>query len=636
MRQLTAYASYLDNLGAPLVGRARFYNLDDSPAVVYGLDNAHQHYVELGHIVYTNSSGQLVPQVFLDDHDYLVVFDKYIGGGTMAEDDDQESWQEMGSAVDNYNTVGISLEGNALRTVSTISELRHLHPVVSDDHDETVTLLGYYEIDDKPSINYHWNQYSNDDDNGGSVIKVADIAIGRWELVECPRYLDVRHFGGFGLNNPEASPNQRYFIQLAAAYALSNNCGLYFHGTPTNAYYDITGLELHDVDSSAMAMVFAVLDDGDSATDVKARIYGVKNILCSSISSQLSNQGAIELIDDVLKTSYAPEYNAILNPKVLIIDSPFNSQNKTFENIIVKCLRDISSESGWTFNNCIVLYSNARNDIECGNINTTDDVAVGGDASIDGKLTLGAYKVSHSSSILNGLLLKMGSTNVMSFTNAIAKFFESLDIPNGWVVDDDNLLTILANETVKTLKLKVDAVIDLVAKNGQNDDIKFDRMSVTNRADIRRVNVNTVYPMTGFDISVNGGMYRSYGASLDLSWTSYGSHSLPADTTAHHIRITTKNNGGYDTPLDYMYIDANNQSTLYQTGQVICIENCGGGFPGTTFSDLTSRGDMYDFLDDARTIFILRNANDELVDVVPMFSRKYFRYDGSKFVAVSI
>lgn len=267
MRQLTAFASYLDNLGAPLVGRARFYNFDDSPAVVYGLDNAHQHYVQLGHIVYTNSSGQLMPQVFLADHDYLVVFDKYIGGGTMAEDDDPESWQEMGSAVDKYNTVGIELDGSAVRSFGTVDALRTAVPVESADGDEIVELLGYYETGDKPSIKYRWDPNSSEPDNGGSVIGTG--AVGRWKLVECPEFLDVRHFGAFPNQASSEDVEQRYHIQLAGAYAHSNECGLYFSGTPLAVYYDITGLELYDIDSDDSASLFAIKNGNDDVMSVK-------------------------------------------------------------------------------------------------------------------------------------------------------------------------------------------------------------------------------------------------------------------------------------------------------------------------------------------------------------------------------
>ena len=348
MRQLTAYASYLDNLGAPLVGRARFYNLDDSPAVVYGLDNAHQHYVELGHIVYTNSSGQLVPQVFLADHDYLVVFDKYIGGGTMAEDDDPDSWPEQGSAVDKYNTVGISLDGAALRTAETISSLRSLIPTdYPTDTKEIVTLLGYSIKGDKPEINYIWDAYSNENDNGGSIIKVEGMAVGRWVFVDCPRYLDVRHFGAFPKSSSDQDDIQCGRIQLAGAYAHSNNCGLYFYGDSLNAYYDISGLTLYDIDADDDAMVFAM--NGTEST-----LHDVVNIHCATNQyTEVADQGRINLYGETLKTSFAPRYNVWFGNDSksvrTIIDSDVQTSHLDIWDVAVEVTYPTTSH--WIFHN---------------------------------------------------------------------------------------------------------------------------------------------------------------------------------------------------------------------------------------------------------------------------------------------
>lgn len=355
MRQLTAYASYLDNLGAPLVGRARFYNLDDSPAVVYGLDNAHQNDVPLGHIVYTNSSGQLVPQVFLDDHDYLVVFDKYIGGGTMAEDDDPESWQEMGSAVDKYNTVGIELDGAALRTADTISSLRSLIPTDHPtDTKEVVTLLGYNSKGDKPEINYIWNAYSNENDNGGSIVKVEGIATGRWVLVDCPHHLDVRHFGAFPNSSSDQDDIQCGRIQLAGAYAHSNNCGLYFYGDSLNAYYDISGLQLYDIDSDDDAMVFAM--NGTEST-----LRDVINIHCATNQfTAVADQGRINLYGETLRTSFAPRYNVWFGNDSksvrTIIDSDVQTSHLDIWDVIVEVTVDTTSH--WKFYNTPIISMN--------------------------------------------------------------------------------------------------------------------------------------------------------------------------------------------------------------------------------------------------------------------------------------
>lgn len=330
MRQLTAFASYFDNFGALLNGRARFYNSDGTPAVVYAWDNSVQEFVENGSIVFTNSSGQLEPQVFLDNHDYLIVFDKYIGDGRMTEDDDSESWEEQGSAIDKYNTIGIELSAGAIRAVSTIADLRQ---TLGLDTYEVIELMGYYESGDKPIIYYKWNPYISTPDNGGSIIKVANVAAGRWELVSCPEYLDVRHFGAFPMQGIEENAAQRYEINNAYLYAHSQGCGVYFWADATHAYYDISGLVLYDVNCDSKARVFSV-DENNVSTITK-----IKRIYCAGGEGAA---GTIRLVDEVVRSSWQGESsNVILVPShKLIVDSPilYPGQPVSFTGISVEML----------------------------------------------------------------------------------------------------------------------------------------------------------------------------------------------------------------------------------------------------------------------------------------------------------
>ena len=354
MRQLTAYASYLDNLGAPLVGRARFFNMDGSEAVVYSLDNATQAYVSIGSSVFTNSSGQLVPQVFLDNHDYIVVFDKYIGAGTMAEDDNPESWAEQGSAVDKYNTLGVVLDGDSVRSINTVAELKGTQ-VIDMAGGEVVMLLGYNVQGDKPAIFYRWNASSTKVDNGGSVIKVNDVSVGRWELTECPEYLDVRHFGAFPLEASVVNPIQRYAIQQAANYAHSNNCGIYFNASDTAIYYDITGLTLHDVDANPAARVFSKTPEvGDAPDSTKATIYGIVSIHCGG-----STHGQIELVDATVRSSWEGDYSyTILSPtETLIIDSTLRTGSRTWSGIKVQM--ETYGGAYMVFDDCLITSNGA-------------------------------------------------------------------------------------------------------------------------------------------------------------------------------------------------------------------------------------------------------------------------------------
>ena len=336
MRQLTAYASYLDNIGAPLVGRARFYNLDGEPSVVYARDNATNQFIPNGTSVFTNSSGQLEPQVFLDDHDYLIVFDKYIGHGTMSEDDEQESWDEQGSAVDKYNTIGVTLTADGCRAVSTMAELKQ---TVALSDPEVILLLGYNAAGDAPAVYYRWDSTETDPDDGGSVVAVQGVQRGRWVMDQCPRYLDVRNFGAFPLSASAADTAQRYAIQNAGAYARRNGCGLYFPVTDTAIYYDISGLTLYDVDSATTARVFCV--DGLSAS-----IDGIVNVRCGG-----STNGSITLVNPTVYSRWEGTYaNCTLAPtERLVLDSQLNERPRAWQGIKVDIER---FTGGLTFNGC--------------------------------------------------------------------------------------------------------------------------------------------------------------------------------------------------------------------------------------------------------------------------------------------
>lgn len=333
MRQMNAFVSYLDNVSETLVGRVRFCNLDGTPAEVFGLDNAMHEFISLGSTVYTDSSGRLEPQVFLDNHDYLVIFDKYVGNARMTEDDDLSSWSEQGSAVDKYNTLGIVLEAGAIRSVKTMAELAETEPAAED---EIVVLLGYYEAGDKEPLFYAWKKDSTKPSDGGAVVQLVGGGTGRWELVACPRSLDVRHFGAFPAAGFEVDVVQRYSIQRAMAYASHNNCGIYFHATNSDVYYDITGLTLKNVDCNPWARVFA--ETGSDNTTING---GIVKVYCASDDNNGDGMGRITLKDKVVRTSWGGDSSKVkFEPSYkLVMDETVNGIEKQWRGIKVEILK---------------------------------------------------------------------------------------------------------------------------------------------------------------------------------------------------------------------------------------------------------------------------------------------------------
>lgn len=79
--------------------------------------------------------------------------------------------------------------------VSSIAELRATLP--NNPNPLAAILLGYYEKDDKAHVRYYWDNKSELQDNGGSVIAVKGVVTGRW-LARFDAELDPRHFGAKG------------------------------------------------------------------------------------------------------------------------------------------------------------------------------------------------------------------------------------------------------------------------------------------------------------------------------------------------------------------------------------------------------------------------------------------------------
>lgn len=215
MREFSHNQSFHDTDGNLLHGMVAFYKKNTSDLQnIYNSDGE-----VLSNPIFTDSIGQTKHQVFLDDTDYTVAFYKYIGEGDIetADVNDTSKWVFQYSCIDLYDIFSIRVETEGLQAVNTIDELRHTNPELIPS--DSIVLLGYNAPGDKPLIQYYWDSVSNDADNGGSVIKVDDISLGRWKFVpnqfeEC----DVRHFGAFpAMSYNQVSPSQSYSIQTAAS-----------------------------------------------------------------------------------------------------------------------------------------------------------------------------------------------------------------------------------------------------------------------------------------------------------------------------------------------------------------------------------------------------------------------------------
>ena len=345
MRPFDIKNSWLDNDGKPLVGRVSFCKLHTTV-----LENIYDNQgYAASNPIFTNTIGQLVHQVFLkDETDYTIRFEKYVGNGDMSED--QDNWLFQYSCDNLWNTYGIQVDSTTFQLVNNISDLRNQNPdlITTRDNHKVVILGGYNEIGDKPQVMYIWNATSIENDNGGSVIKVADIATGRWELVNTfdADGVDVRHFGVFGTDaKDDATDLMSLQIGIAASYAYDIGLPLYFPNINGVTWYKMNNLNITGAIFAHGTKVF-----GNTNTSTTITSYTEDNYI--DVFSNSDYNAVFTLAGTIVKTSWGVNStNCVYNPSYkLIIDSIVNTHNKSFADIIVDCQYEVTDCS---FDSCM-------------------------------------------------------------------------------------------------------------------------------------------------------------------------------------------------------------------------------------------------------------------------------------------
>lgn len=333
MRMFDNRNSWLDNEGKPLVGRVKFCKLHTTVLEnIYNMNGT----VVLANPQYTNTIGQLERQVFLKDKtDYTVRFEKYVGNGDMSED--QENWLDVYSCDNIWDTYGIEVDATTFQLVNNIDDLRACDPstIATRDNHKVVILGGYNVIGDKPQVMYIWNPNSIENDNGGSVIKVATISTGRWELVNTfgANGIDVRHFGIFGVDSiADATDVMSLQIGYANSYAYSIGLSLYFPANDGLTWYKINNLNIYGAIFAKETRVF-----GNTGTSSTITVTDDTSNL--DVYTNASYKAVFTITGPVVKTSWGKNStNCVFNPTYkLIVDSVINTNNKSFSNIVVDC-----------------------------------------------------------------------------------------------------------------------------------------------------------------------------------------------------------------------------------------------------------------------------------------------------------
>lgn len=349
MRHFDLRQSYFDLEATPLHGRVCFYKYGTTELEnIYDSDGT-----PMANPVFTDTIGQLNDQVFLkDDTDYTIVFEKYVGNGDFHTDPD--GWLFQYSAVDRWLTYHISVESESLQSVNNITDLKNLNPLEVEERDgkRIVAVLGYNEIGDKATVYYEWDSESIDSDNGGSVIKENDISTGRWVLVNTFNSvtgLDVRHFGVFGADSAsEAQDTMSYKIQYASDYAQSIHVPLYFGSNGGQlTWYKINNVNLYGCLFAESTRIF-----GNTGTASQITVMDPDTYL--DCFSNQSYKAVFTIAGETVRTSWGVDtINCIYAPTYkLIIDSPVNTNEKDWSNIVVEAMEDIT---GAQFDGCYLI-----------------------------------------------------------------------------------------------------------------------------------------------------------------------------------------------------------------------------------------------------------------------------------------
>ena len=210
-----------------------------TPANIYDSDKT-----PLDNPQITDINGRTQHQVFVDA-DVLAYFYKYVGEGTLAEEEalgidtsDVSKWA-LQYTVESASIDEHRIEGTDAMGVGTMALLRALEPseVPTVDGATIVCLHGYYALGDKEPVWYVWDSESTELDDNGSVIQSDNYLTGRWIMIQPTEHCDSRHFGVFPQDSPYAAVDHTTGIIQLVNYCNDKGISPYFDGSPDYPYF---------------------------------------------------------------------------------------------------------------------------------------------------------------------------------------------------------------------------------------------------------------------------------------------------------------------------------------------------------------------------------------------------------------
>ena len=234
------WANILDEKGKLLVGRITFYEANTTDKKnIYGTDGV----TVLPNPIYTDGFGKTMNQVLLEDSDYTIRFERYIGNGNMETDPSESAWMNYKTVLSKNGDFTNIISGSNIVSVKSVDELKAISNMQDGD---VVQLIGYFNAGDsgEPRL-YIWHSTGSVVDDGGVTIKSSTTNTGYWRMVIPGTYIDVRWYGDLpdtaaNPENPKSNLGQR---AKAAQAANIYRKDLYFpcSTSNTNGFYIFDG-----------------------------------------------------------------------------------------------------------------------------------------------------------------------------------------------------------------------------------------------------------------------------------------------------------------------------------------------------------------------------------------------------------
>lgn len=362
-----SWQNLFDVNGKFLVGRLTFLepNTSSNKLTIYDVDGN-----ELDNPIYTSQYGLPKHQIMLQDRDYKVTFEMYIGQGNMESDENESNWL-LYKTITSVNGILTTSQQSATPTfIDTVEQMKAMTGMQDGD---TCIVKGYFEVGDSGAERlYVWHQNGNYTDDGGVIIKSNNSTSGAWIMVIQYNYIDVRWYGDIPDASAKPTVQKSNLGQRARAAHAANmyDKHLYFAARQSTisaaSYYIFDGSNTVSLDQDILcdSAVRFVVKEGTTGTAVTCKTLQkpTKHLFVSESPQQ--QIGDYTLTADWINTSWLSSNDVIARNARLgyVIDklkSPI-----TFSNCMIKVEID-SINMACTFDSCDIVECYKQITIAC-------------------------------------------------------------------------------------------------------------------------------------------------------------------------------------------------------------------------------------------------------------------------------